>query len=88
MQMDIKKPKVISLFSGAGGLDIGFKKAGFRTVFATDVWSVACETLKKNNMSDEVFCGDVRDIDFSKLKSKYGYVLERIIVQNCPFLNV
>ena len=41
MQMDIKKPKVLSLFSGAGGLDIGFEKAGFRTVFATDIWDVA-----------------------------------------------
>lgn len=26
----MRKPKVVSLFSGAGGLDIGFKKAGFR----------------------------------------------------------
>lgn len=33
----MRKPKVVSLFSGAGGLDIGFKKAGFHTVFATDV---------------------------------------------------
>ena len=41
----MKKPKVVSLFSGAGGLDIGFKKAGFYTVFATDVWDVACNTL-------------------------------------------
>ena len=46
MQMDITKPRVISLFSGAGGLDIGFEQAGFRTVFATDVWDIACETLK------------------------------------------
>ena len=50
MQMDIKKPTLISLFSGAGGLDLGFKKAGFRTVFATDVWDIVCETLKENNM--------------------------------------
>lgn len=26
------KPKVVSLFSGAGGLDIGFRNAGFHTV--------------------------------------------------------
>ena len=36
----MRKPKVVSLFSGAGGLDIGFKKAGFHTVFATDVWDI------------------------------------------------
>lgn len=45
--MDINKPKIISLFSGAGGLDIGFEKAGFRTVYATDVWQTACDTLQK-----------------------------------------
>lgn len=33
--MDINKPKIVSLFSGAGGLDIGFEKAGFRTVCIT-----------------------------------------------------
>ena len=72
MQMDIKKPMVISLFSGAGGLDIGFEQAGFRTVFATDVWDIACETLKKNDMANEVFCGDVRNIDFEQLKESHG----------------
>lgn len=74
MQMDITKPRVISLFSGAGGLDIGFEQAGFRTVFATDVWDIACETLKKNDMADEVFCGDVRNINFKELKEKYGEI--------------
>ena len=34
MQMDINKPKVISLFSGAGGLDIGFEQA--KEKFAED----------------------------------------------------
>ncbi len=27
--MKNKKPKILSLFSGAGGLDLGFKNAGF-----------------------------------------------------------
>ena len=65
--MDMRKPKVVSLFSGAGGLDIGFKRAGFHTVYATDVWQIACDTLTQNDMADEVFCGDVRDIDFKKI---------------------
>ena len=68
----MKAPIVVSLFSGAGGLDVGFRKAGFHTVYATDVWDVACETLKKNSMADEVECIDVRQIDFKKLKEKYG----------------
>ena len=29
-------PKLISLFSGCGGFDLGFKKAGFKIVFSND----------------------------------------------------
>lgn len=82
--MDINKPKVISLFSGAGGLDIGFEQAGFRTVFATDVWDIACETLRANNMADEVFCGDVRNVDFKMLKDRYGEIDCLIGGPPCP----
>ena len=62
---------VVSLFSGAGGLDIGFKKAGFHTVWATDVWDTACETLRINNMADEVVCADIRDINFTEIKDRH-----------------
>lgn len=31
------KLNVISLFTGAGGMDIGFKEAGFNCVFASDI---------------------------------------------------
>lgn len=83
--MDLnKKPKVISLFSGAGGLDIGFKQAGFRTIYASDVWKLACDTLKENDMADEIYCGDVRNIDFIVLKEKYGEIDCLIGGPPCP----
>lgn len=82
--MDITKPKVVSLFSGAGGLDIGFEQAGFETVFATDVWDIACKTLELNNMSREVCCGDIRNIDFKAIKDKYGEIDVLIGGPPCP----
>lgn len=83
--MDLSnKPIVVSLFSGAGGLDIGFKQAGFRTVYASDVWQLACDTLKENNMAEEIYCGDVRNIDFSYLKNKYGKIDCLIGGPPCP----
>ncbi|MBL8695881.1 MAG: DNA cytosine methyltransferase [Planctomycetes bacterium] len=39
----------LSLFSGAGGLDVGFHAAGFRTHLAIEMDGIACETLKKNS---------------------------------------
>lgn len=80
----MKKPIIVSLFSGAGGLDIGFKKAGFHTVFATDVWDIACKTLQHNNMSDEVVCDDVRNIDFKSIKAKYRTIDVVIGGPPCP----
>lgn len=40
--------RTISLFSGGGGLDIGFEEAGFQIMFATDFNHECCETLKMN----------------------------------------
>jgi DNA (cytosine-5)-methyltransferase 1 len=39
---------VISLFSGAGGLDLGFKEAGFYTFLATDYEQSSCATIQRN----------------------------------------
>lgn len=84
MQVDLNKPKVLSLFSGAGGLDIGFERAGFKTVFATDIWDVACDTLIANEISDEVFCGDIRTLDFASVAEKHGQIDVLIGGPPCP----
>lgn len=44
----MSKPKVISLFSGAGGLDIGFEQAGFEVAVAVEADSACCDTLRYN----------------------------------------
>ncbi|OQC11832.1 MAG: Modification methylase AplI [Lentisphaerae bacterium ADurb.Bin082] len=49
-----KRPKVareipcVSFFSGAGGLDIGFECAGFKTIAAVENVPMFCDTLRKN----------------------------------------
>lgn len=51
----------ISLFSGAGGLDVGFTKAGWNPIFMTDVWEPAVKTLKKNH-DCRIECADIINI--------------------------
>jgi DNA (cytosine-5)-methyltransferase 1 len=40
--------KLMSFFTGAGGLDLGFEQAGFETIYATDLDADSCETLRLN----------------------------------------
>ena len=54
--------KVISLFSGAGGMDLGFKKAGFDIIWANDIIPEAIETYK-NNIGEHIVYGDIRMIE-------------------------
>lgn len=67
--------KIVSLFSGCGGLDLGFKKAGFHAVLATDVWNTACKSLELNDVADIILCEDIRKIDFTQYKGKVDVVI-------------
>ncbi len=46
----MSKYNLVSLFTGAGGLDLGLEMAGFSTFFANEIEPHACETLRKNKL--------------------------------------
>ncbi|MGI6144526.1 MAG: DNA cytosine methyltransferase [Peptococcia bacterium] len=55
---------VVSLFAGAGGLDMGFENQGFKTIWANDIDIDACETHRLWSNA-EVIHGDISKIDFN-----------------------
>lgn len=53
-----REVRTLSLFSGAGGLDIGFHDAGFKIVSAVEIEKNFSATLKANVGSGKYFCAD------------------------------
>lgn len=56
----------VSLFCGAGGLDMGFDRAGFRTIWANDVDVYACKTHQSWSNAN-VVCADISRVDYSTI---------------------
>ena len=58
-----RKASFVGLFAGCGGFDLGFEKAGFRSIGAFDIDSSAVETYNAN------LCGRAEVCDLSALSS-------------------
>jgi DNA (cytosine-5)-methyltransferase 1 len=57
-----KKPTVLSLFTGAGGLDYGFEAAGFRTAVALEFDQQCAETLRASRAEWPLIVDDIADV--------------------------
>lgn len=55
--------KIISLFSGCGGLDLGFKKAGFDIPIANEYDKTIFPTFNANHLDTQLIEGDIRNVD-------------------------
>ncbi|MEC4849006.1 MAG: DNA (cytosine-5-)-methyltransferase [Nitrosarchaeum sp.] len=70
--------RALSLFSGCGGLDLGFDRAGFTHVASYDIIPICGETILNNKPNWKVFfgneSGDVRKVDWSQYKNKVDVV--------------
>lgn len=61
----MKKHKIISLFSGAGGMDLGFIQSGFEIVWAND-FNLDATITYKNNIGNHIYHGDITNVDFDR----------------------
>ncbi len=63
----MNKPKVGSLFSGIGGIDLGFQQAGFQITWANEIDADACKTYRRNFPNTILIEDDIRNVNTSNL---------------------
>lgn len=56
------KPRVVSLFAGIGGIDLGFMQAGFEIVWANECDTAACRTYRHNHGGNHLAEADIRKV--------------------------
>ncbi len=71
--------QVISLFSGCGGLDLGFKKAGFEIPVANEFDKTIWATFKANHPTTHLIEEDIRKISKSDIEKFVSGEIDGII---------
>tara|TARA_B100000575_G_C23140978_1_gene663990 strand:+ start:4882 stop:6069 length:1188 start_codon:yes stop_codon:yes gene_type:complete len=83
----MEKYKVVGLFSGCGGLDLGFINSGFKIVWANDLLKDAVETYKKN-IGNHIVLGDIRKISSDSIPDNFDILLGGFPCQGFSIANI
>ena len=68
--------KVIDLFSGCGGLSLGFEMAGYDVLLAVDNFKPALETYSKNRKSTNVL---EKNIDYLDIRDILRIIKDNVV---------
>ena len=66
--MPSKKPTVIDLFSGCGGLSFGLDEAGYNVLLGIDNWEPALETFRFNHPGAQTLNADISKLTGKKIR--------------------
>jgi len=67
----VKQPRCFSLFAGAGGCSLGFKRAGFKILLAVDHDQSSCETYSRNFQGTDVRQADVTSMNWKQILDEH-----------------
>ena len=65
---------IVSFFSGAGGLDLGFEKAGFHTIWANEFDTTIWETFEKNFPNARLDRRSITDVSPDEIPDSVGII--------------
>nr|WP_297266780.1 DNA cytosine methyltransferase [uncultured Prevotella sp.] len=66
--------KVVSFFSGCGGLDLGFEQAGFDVIWANDINPIVYDTYTYNHPNTYLCKKDMRELAMSEIPECDGFI--------------
>lgn len=78
------KPTVIDLFSGCGGLSLGFEMAGFEVKLAIDNWEDALVTYRHNHKGTSTLNADLLNLDPAEVEAEYHIQDVDVIIGGPP----
>jgi len=79
------KINTVGLFSGGGGLDLGFSASGYNVIYSSDIDSFSCQTIQSNQGKKPflklhtVECADIKDLTGEGILSKTGEQVDFVI---------
>lgn len=83
-RVTISGPRFVDLFSGCGGLSLGFERAGFRSALAVDAWPDALQTYVRNRPGADTLCADLSDLDIEEVCRQRGLTGVDVVVGGPP----
>lgn len=78
------KLNYIDLFSGAGGMSLGFDQSGFNNIFSVDIENSFCETYKTNFPEHNLIQNDISKISKIELKKLIKNLKVDVVIGGPP----
>lgn len=75
---------IVDLFSGVGGLSLGFEQEGFELLFANDIDKDASKTFRYNHPAVKFYEGNIKNLDEKKVKSLLEGRMVSVLVGGVP----